>query len=103
VLQALGECAQEYEQFYVPELQAKQQAKLDQERARQEKEMAKLRKDMASKAAIGTVGEAAAAAAAAGGASLAQQQQQGEDEEGESADLELSDDSIEGSVGAASE
>jgi hypothetical protein len=103
LLQALGECAQEYEQFYVPELQAKQQAKVDQERARQEKEMAKLRKDMASKAAISKAG-AAAAAGAAGGGSLAQQQQGvDEDEEGESAELELSDDSIEGSVGAASE
>jgi ribosomal protein L12E/L44/L45/RPP1/RPP2 len=108
LLQALGECAQEYEQFYVPELQAKQQAKVDQERARQEKVMAKLRKDMASKAAISKAGAAAAAAAAAagaaGGGSLAQQQQGvDEDEEGESAEFELSDDSIEGSVGAASE
>jgi hypothetical protein len=110
VLQALGECAQEYEQFYVPELQAKQQAKQEQERARQAKEMAKLRKDIASKAAIST-GDgstaAAGAAAAADGAGQQQQQQQQaayeDEEEGESADLELSDDSIEGSVGAASD
>jgi hypothetical protein len=111
-VQALGDAAQEYEQFYVPELQAKQQAKAEQERARQEKQLAKLQKDMASKAAIST-GGAAAAAAAAGSSGLSQQQQQqqqqqvgghAEDEdEGESADLELSDDSIEGSVGAASD
>lgn len=97
VTQGLGECAQEYEQFYVPELQAKQRAKEEQEKARQAKEMAKLRQDMANKAAIstGSGAGAAAAAAAAGG--------EDEEEEGESADLELSDDSIEGSVGAASE
>lgn len=102
-MQALDDAAQEYEQFYVPELQAKQQAKAEQERARQEKELAKLRKDMASKAAISTGG--AAAAAAAGSSGLSQQQQGRDDEadEGESADLELSDDSIEGSVGAASD
>jgi hypothetical protein len=107
--QALGDAAQDYEQFYVPELQAKQQAKAEQERARQEKQLAKLRQDMASKAAISTGGAAAAAAAGAAGSSglSQQQQQQGEghedEEDGESADLELSDDSIEGSVGAASD
>jgi hypothetical protein len=90
-VQALGECAQEYEQFYVPELQAKQRAKEEQERARQEKQLDKLRKDMASKAAISSDGGAA-------GQQQQQQQEQQEEDEGESADLQLSDDSIEGSV-----
>lgn len=81
----------------MPELQAKQRAKEEQERARQEKQLDKLRKDMASKAAISS-----------GGAGQQQQQQQeqeqgGDEDDGESADLELSDDSIEGSVGGGFE
>lgn len=94
LFKALGECAQEYEQFYVPELQAKQRAKEEQERARQEKQLDKLRKDMASKAAINS------GSGAAGQQQQQAEQQEEEEDEGESADLELSDDSIEGSVGA---
>lgn len=105
-LQALGECAQEYQQYYVPELQAKQQRKEALEQRRRDKEMAKLRTDMAGKASLqdnaGAAGAGSSATAAAGGAAGSaaagvQQQQQGlgedEDEE-ESVDLNLSDDSI---------
>lgn len=100
VPQALGESAQEYEQFYVPELQAKQRAKEKQERERQEKQLAKLRKDMASKATI--------SGTAAGATATQQPQQHARDDEveealdddEESATLELSDDSVEGSIGS---
>lgn len=105
LLQALGECVQEYQQFYVPELQAKQQRKEALEQKRREKEMAKLRADMAGKASLQEGGNAAGAAAAgvAGAAGRAaagvqqEQLQQGlqEDEDAEeSVDLNLSDDSI---------
>lgn len=79
----------------MPELQAKQRAKEEQERARREKQMAKLRADMASKAAISS---GAGVTEAAGATEAAVQEQE---DDGESADLELSDDSIEGSVGGA--
>ncbi|KAF6262177.1 hypothetical protein COO60DRAFT_1293600 [Scenedesmus sp. NREL 46B-D3] len=106
LFKALGECAQEYQQYYVPELQAKQQRKEALEQRRRDKEMAKLRTDMAGKASLqdnaGAAGAGSSATAAAGGAAGSaaagvQQQQQGlgedEDEE-ESVDLNLSDDSI---------
>uniref|UniRef100_A0A383VW06 GPN-loop GTPase n=1 Tax=Tetradesmus obliquus TaxID=3088 RepID=A0A383VW06_TETOB len=105
LFKALGECVQEYQQFYVPELQAKQQRKEALEQKRREKEMAKLRADMAGKASLQEGGNAAGAAAAgvAGAAGRAaagvqqEQLQQGlqEDEDAEeSVDLNLSDDSI---------
>jgi mevalonate pyrophosphate decarboxylase len=100
-VQALGECAQEYQQYYVPELQAKQQRKEALEQKRREKEMAKLRADMADKASLqegaAEGASSSAAAAAAGPAALLQQLQQGlEEDEAEEAsvDLNLSDDSI---------
>jgi mevalonate pyrophosphate decarboxylase len=98
-VQALGECAQEYQQYYVPELHAKQQRKEAIEQKRREKEMAKLRADMADKASLqdgaaaGASSSAAAAAAAAAGAQLQQGLEEDEDEEA-SVDLNLSDDSI---------
>jgi mevalonate pyrophosphate decarboxylase len=100
VVQALGECAQEYQQYYVPELQAKQQRKEALEQKRREKEMAKLRADMADKASLqegGAAGPSSSAAAGAAGTAAGAQLQQGleEDEDEEaSVDLNLSDDSI---------
>ncbi|KAF8071352.1 gpn1 [Scenedesmus sp. PABB004] len=71
--------------------------KAEAEAKRRERELSKLRADLAAAsldggAAPAAAGAAAAAAASGGGG--------GDDEDGESADLELSDDSIEGSVGA---
>eukprot|EP00882_Tetradesmus_deserticola_P010858 GHRQ01011477.1.p1 GENE.GHRQ01011477.1~~GHRQ01011477.1.p1 ORF type:complete len:380 (+),score=160.64 GHRQ01011477.1:586-1725(+) len=104
LFKALGECAQEYQQYYVPELQAKKQRKEALEQRRRDKEMAKLRTDMAGKASLqdnaGAAGDSSSASAAAGSAAAGVQQQQqlqvleeDEDEEG-SVDLNLSDDSL---------
>jgi hypothetical protein len=95
-LQAVGECAQEYQQYYVPELQAKQQRKEALEQKRREKEMAKLGADMAAKASLQEGGSTAGAAAAGSAAAGGQQQQslEEDEDEGESVDLNLSDDSI---------
>eukprot|EP00882_Tetradesmus_deserticola_P006566 GHRQ01006910.1.p1 GENE.GHRQ01006910.1~~GHRQ01006910.1.p1 ORF type:complete len:380 (+),score=152.88 GHRQ01006910.1:586-1725(+) len=104
LFEALGECAQEYQQYYLPELQAKQQRKEALEQRRRDKEMARLRTDMAGKASLqdnaGAAGDSSSASAAAGSATAGvQQQQQSQvleedgDEEG-SVDLNLSDDSL---------
>jgi hypothetical protein len=106
LLQALQECAADYQAYYVPELQAKQAEKQALERRRQEKEMAKLRQDMERKAGLGG-GEGGGSSSSKGAAAGEQQRAAGseapaaagramdDDDDGQSADLELSDDSIE--------
>ncbi|GFH25514.1 GPN-loop GTPase [Haematococcus lacustris] len=109
--QAVSAGAAEYEQFYVPELAARQQEKADRESRRQQKEMAKVAKDLAAaslKASSSTrSGQASSSLRAAGpsnanpvaGGVVAARRgpdTAGADEGDDSgADLGLSDDSIE--------
>ena len=88
VFQAVQQCAKDYYQYYVPEIEAKKARKQQQEEARQRKEMQRLQADMAA-AKLGQEAQAGAAG----------QQQQKDEDGGESADLELSDESIELSDG----
>eukprot|EP00879_Flechtneria_rotunda_P007023 GHRR01007373.1.p1 GENE.GHRR01007373.1~~GHRR01007373.1.p1 ORF type:complete len:289 (+),score=101.14 GHRR01007373.1:624-1490(+) len=105
LFKAIDACAQEYQQFYVPEIEARQKQKAKQEQKRRDKELAKLHKDM-QKANISPAEQTAAAVASQQHSTGGRQQQHGnriievvQKDEDKSADLELSDDSIEGSVG----
>jgi hypothetical protein len=100
-------CAADYARDYLPELEARRAAREGEEARRREKEMARLRADMAAVGVSGGSGgsggrgggsgaAAAAGAAAAGAAAAAGGGDGNEDEdEGESCDYEVSGDSIE--------
>ncbi|KAF5843514.1 hypothetical protein DUNSADRAFT_14430 [Dunaliella salina] len=104
--QAVAKGASEYEQFYVPEMEARRKEKVDLEARRRKREMDKLSKDMqatsisqggASRAAASPGAAASAASTSRGSQGPAPQTQvmvQGEDDEGE-CDYELSDESVE--------
>eukprot|EP00775_Hariotina_reticulata_P004693 gene4693-4945_t len=98
LFKGLSKCAAEYHQFYVPELQAKARRKEEVEQKRRAKEMERLRQDMA-KAAIGGGAAAGPAADSSSGVAAADASTDHEDEV-ESIDLQLSDDSIEDAIGA---
>ncbi|GBF93041.1 GPN-loop GTPase [Raphidocelis subcapitata] len=110
--EAVSKSAQDYADDYLPDLEARRRAKEGAEAARREKEMERLRADMAAAgvseaargggpAAAAAAGAAAAGAAAAGAAAAAaaaagasEAAGRGGDDEG-SCDYEVSDDSVE--------
>lgn len=96
-VQEIENCAQEYHQYYVPELKARAQQKAELEQKRRERELSKLRKDMAQ-ASLGSSSSGAVAPR-----QHAAEQHEADEDEGKSVDLNLSDDSIEGSVGLGSD
>ncbi|KAG2502166.1 hypothetical protein HYH03_000653 [Edaphochlamys debaryana] len=95
MLQQVAECAKEYQDFYVPELDKARKDKAAREEARQQREMAKLQADMA---ATGLGGGAAGAGAGAGPSGpgkaaekAAEEEEDDEEEEEEQEDMEEDD------------
>ncbi|KIY97580.1 hypothetical protein MNEG_10383 [Monoraphidium neglectum] len=91
MFEAVAACADDYSRDYLPEVEARRAARAEEERRRKDRDLERLRADMAA-AALGPGAGAAAggAAAAAAGAS-----EGGGEDEGLSCDYEVSDDSIE--------
>ncbi|EFJ53265.1 hypothetical protein VOLCADRAFT_102865 [Volvox carteri f. nagariensis] len=67
MLQQVAECAKEYREFYVPDLERRKQDKAAREEARQRKEMARLQADLAASKVQEGQGPAAAAVGSANG------------------------------------
>jgi hypothetical protein len=128
-MQCVHACAEDYQKYYVPEMEAKRAKRQQQEAERQAGDITRLQRDLAA-ASLGTAGGAGTSSstgagreAAAGPINQGQaqeqgaagagtgnghhqqqpQQQQGEEDEEGSADLQLSDESIELSEGPGME
>ncbi|GLI61796.1 hypothetical protein VaNZ11_004297 [Volvox africanus] len=71
MLQQVAECAKEYQQFYVPELEQRKKEKAAKEEARRRKEMERLQADMAASNLREKDGSSTEAVAGAGGSAAA--------------------------------